>query len=163
MYDDSFLSFQELEDKLGLCFIDKGLLQAALTSRSFIKETIDKDPNAQVGDNERLEFLGDAVIELVVREYLYKNLDDDVNFLTTKKKEIVENSYLHMRALELGLRPHIRLGVGESRNPASEEAILSGALEALCAAIYLDQGFLRAKDFVLQNIIQNSTLDKNTC
>ena len=153
MHDDNVLPVQGLEEKLGLCFMDKGLLRAALTSRSYSKEAMDKDPNVRVVDNERLEFLGDAVIELVVREYLYKNLDDDESVLTSKKIEIVEDLHLHRRALELGLMSHLKLGTGESRNTQSEEAILSGAIEALCAAIYLDHGLDAIKEFILKRII----------
>lgn len=154
MQDDGILPLQELEEKLGLCFMDKGLLQAALTSRSHSKEARDKDQDTRVMDNERLEFLGDAVIELVVREYLYKNLDDPESLLTCMKKDYVEDPHLHRRALEFGLMSYLSLGVGESRNTQSGEAILSGALEAVCAAIYLDQGLQAAKDFIIKHIIQ---------
>ena len=92
---------EELEEQLGLCFMDKCLLRAALTSRSYSKEAKDKDPNIRVADNERLEFLGDAVIELVVREYLYKNLDEPEGVLTTAKKDYVGDPHLHRRALSL--------------------------------------------------------------
>ncbi len=150
---NNILSLEELEKKLGLCFMDKGLLQAALTSRSYSKEIRDKNPDTRVMDNERLEFLGDAVIELVAREYLYKNLDGPESVLTCKKKDYVDDSHLYSKAIELGLKPYLRLGIGESRNIQSEEAILSGTLEALCAAIYLDEGLEITKKFILKSII----------
>ena len=70
MVEEHVLPLEDLEKKIGLCFIDKGLLRAAFTSRSYSKEVKDKDSNVIILDNERLEFLGDAVIELVVREHI---------------------------------------------------------------------------------------------
>ena len=69
------------------------------------------------------------------------------------KIDYVEDSNLHQRALELELKQYLRLGKGESMNTQSEKTILSGALEALCAAIYLDQGLEAAKEFILKKII----------
>ena len=81
-------------------------------------------------------------------------MDAPEGVLTTAKKNYVDDPYLHRRALELGLKQYLMLGVGESRKTESEEAILSGALEALCAAIYLDRGLEAAKEFILKQIIK---------
>jgi len=73
-----------LQNELGIFFLDKTLLLAALTTKSYAKEAMEKDSSRFVRDNERLEFLGDSVLELVVREFLFKNLDESEAVLSVE-------------------------------------------------------------------------------
>ena len=146
------MGLKTLEEKLGICFMNKTLLLSALTSKSYAKEARDKDPNHIIDDNERLEFLGDSVIEVVVREYLYKNIAGSESVLSDIADEIVNNIHLSIVANDLGIKQHIRMGSGEVNNV--DEKILGGALEALTGAIYLDYGLVKAKEFILKNIIK---------
>jgi len=145
------MSLKTLEEKLGICFMNKTLLLSALTSKSYAKEARDKDPSLRIVDNERLEFLGDSVIEVVVREYLYKNIAGSESVLSDKADEIVNNTHISIVANDLGIRQYLRMGSGEENNV--DENMLSGGLEALTGAIYLDQGLGKAKEFILKNII----------
>ncbi len=128
----------ELCDALGYEFSDQGLLRDALTHRSFKNERPDLAPN----DNERLEFLGDAVVGLVVASLLSEQFADATEGeLTQRRADLVSEKGLAAIANSVGLGPSLRLGKGEEKSGGREKPrLLSGALEACIGAIYQDAG-----------------------
>lgn len=139
-----------LENKLDIKFKNKDLLLQALTHRSYINE----NPAAGLEHNERLEFLGDAVLELVVTEDLYENYQNPEGELTNWRAALVRAEMLSRVAGNLGLNDCLRLSRGEAKDVGrARQYILANALEALIGAIYLDQGYEAAKRFVRKDII----------
>jgi ribonuclease-3 len=128
----------ELEDRLGLAFEDKSLLQRALTHRSYLNE----HPEYALEDNERLEFLGDAVLDFVTGEHLYNRFPEmREGDLTSLRSALVRRETLARFAQRLGLGAHLMMGYGEAASGGRERpAILCAAFEALTGALYLDQG-----------------------
>ena len=137
---------EKLEKKIGYCFKDKGILLNALTHSSYANETRDKT----VTSNERLEFLGDAVLGVITADYLYRHLANvPEGELTKLRATMVCERSLHGFSLEIGLGEYLRLGRGEENtNGRERSSILADAFEALVAAIYLDGGFKEAERFV---------------
>jgi len=138
----------KLEDKIKYNFKNKEIISTAITHSSYANERKAKKLNY----NERIEFLGDSVLSLVISEYLYKmypNLPEG-ELTVTRAKIVCENS-LSKCAIDIGLGAFLLLGKGEElsggRNKAS---ILSDAFEALIGAIYIDGGFETAKEFILK-------------
>lgn len=153
------------ESALGLVFEDKTLLQRALTHRSYLNE----NQSAPLSDNERLEYLGDAVLDFVVGEDLFHRFPDaNEGTLTSLRAALVCTKALAEFATQIGLGQHLLLGRGEDDGGGRERpAVLCGAFEALMGALYLDQGIERVNAFVeplfqpaLQNILHND-LDKD--
>lgn len=153
------------ERALGLDFHDKSLLQRALTHRSYLNES----PDYPYEDNERLEFLGDAVLDFVVGEYLYERFpDQDEGTLTSLRAALVCTQSLSQFADQMDLGDHLLLGRGEAEGSGRRRpAVLCGAFEALVGALYLDHDMERVRAFVipvfepaLENILQNN-LDKD--
>ncbi len=145
-------SLEKLENKLKIKFNNQNLLKQAMVHRSYLNE----HPDSVVGHNERLEFLGDAVLEIVVTEYLYLNFKDtDEGDLTNWRASLVNAKMLHVVATELDLEDYLYLSKGEAKdkNKKSRQYILANAVEALIGAIYLDQGLEVAKNFILKNIV----------
>lgn len=145
-------SLEKLENKLKIRFNNQNLLKQAMVHRSYLNE----HPDSVVGHNERLEFLGDAVLEIVVTEYLYLNFKDtDEGDLTNWRASLVNAKMLHVVATELDLEDYLYLSKGEAKdkNKKSRQYILANAVEALIGAIYLDQGLEVAKNFILKNIV----------
>ncbi len=128
-----------LQQRLQHTFRDPGLLVQALTHRSFSSE-----------HNERLEFLGDSVLNLAVAGLLYERLADQAEGdLSRVRANLVKQETLHQLALGLGLSEVIRLGEGEARSGGSKRpSILADALEAVIGAVYLDEGFAPAQTLV---------------
>jgi ribonuclease-3 len=128
-----------LQQRLQHTFRDPGLLVQALTHRSFSSE-----------HNERLEFLGDSVLNLAVADLLYERLADQAEGdLSRVRANLVKQETLHQLALGLGLSEAIRLGEGEARSGGSKRpSILADALEAVIGAVYLDEGFAPAQTLV---------------
>ncbi len=124
-------------------------LDLALTHRSRAYE------RALDADNERLEFLGDAILSAVASEYLYQTFpDDQEGNLSKKRGRLVSRALLGQRADELGLGPLLLLGVGEKKGGGEQRrSILGGALEALIGILYLRAGYEAAKKFVLDHVI----------
>ncbi len=148
---------EKLQNQLGLSFKKADLLKQALVHRSYLNE----HPDFPVGHNERLEFLGDAVLEIVVTEYLYLNFQNtDEGDLTNWRASLVNAKMLHVVATELNLEDYLYLSKGEAKdkNKKSRQYILANAVEAVIGAIYLDQGLDIAKEFILKNIV--SKLDE---
>ena len=127
------------------------LYEIAMSHSSYANEHKDKK------NYERLEFLGDAVLELVITEYIYKNYEQDEGDMTkTRANYVCENAnYEYMN--KLGLIKYIRVGNGEVKD--IKKAIVADIFEAFIGAIYLDQGFDKAKEFIL-NVITPYILDK---
>ena len=127
----------ELEDRIGVKFNDKSLLQRAVVHRSFINEY----PAFSLMDNERLEFLGDAVIDFVVAELLYHRYPEmREGQLTRLRAALVRTESLALQAEKLQLGKFLRLGRGELVSGGRERPhILCGSFEALIGAVYLDQ------------------------
>lgn len=143
--------FSELERRLGVHFKNKQLLQEALTHRSYINE----NRLWSVGHNERLEFLGDAVLELVVTEYLYRNYPNSEGELTNWRASLVNCKMLTTVAKELGIEKFLFLSRGENQSADSKARnyILGNAVEAIIGAVYLDQGSAAAKRLVTDTIL----------
>ena len=141
------------EKKIGYTFRDKKLLRQALTHSSFANE---KRLN-KLSNNERLEFLGDAVLELTSSEYLFHEHEKmPEGDLTKLRASLVCESTLALCARELALGEYILLGKGEAATGGRErESILSDAMEALIGAIYLDGGLTSAKEFIGRYILSD--------
>lgn len=138
MLVDNLQNLQPLAANLRTTFSDETLLDMALTHRSYLNESID----TSLHDNERLEFLGDAVLDFVVAAYLYENLPDlDEGELTALRAALVRAETLAGFAQALDVGHYLRLGYGEAESGGRERtAILCAAFEAVVGAIYLDQG-----------------------
>jgi len=136
----------ELEERLGYAFKDRSLLSLALTHGSFRNE----QPEAEE-DNERFEFLGDAVLDLVIGNWLFENLPGvGEGVLTEKKAALVCESSLASFASGFGLGAHLRLGRGEELSGGrTKVSLLANSMEAVVAAVFLDAGFDRANSIVL--------------
>ncbi len=150
---------EELEAKLGYSFRDRALLKQALTHRSWAFE---KDPGHQGAlSNERLEFLGDAVLGLVVSEILIERHPElSEGRLSQLKARLVSARHLHERARQLELGPHLNLGRGEEvTGGRSKPTLLANALEALIGAIYLDGGMASARAFIESRILAGGGLE----
>ncbi len=143
-------SFSELEKKLKVKFNNLDYLKEALTHRSYLNE----NSNWPYEDNERLEFLGDAVLELVVSDFLYRNYPDlREGEMTTLRATLANTVSLLESANKLGINNYLLLSKGEAKNLASNSNILANALEAIIGAIYLDQGYQAAENFIKENIL----------
>ncbi len=143
--------FLKLEKNTGIVFKNKKLLQQSVVHRSYLNE----HRNFELDHNERLEFLGDAVLELVVTEYLYANYPNPEGELTNWRASLVNAIILSQIALEIKLDEYLYLSKGESKDADSKarQYIVADAFEALIGAMYLDQGWDGAKKFILQFII----------
>ncbi len=148
------INFKNLEKEIGFYFKNKDFLQQALTHRSYLNENHD----FPFGHNERLEFLGDAVLEIIITEYLFVNFPNNPEGdLTNWRASLVNAKMLYQVADKLNIENHILLSKGEAKdkNSKARQYILANAIEALIGAIYLDQGIEPARKFVLDKIIVN--------
>ncbi|MFA6995567.1 MAG: ribonuclease III [Patescibacteria group bacterium] len=142
----------KLQKRLGVKFKNEGFLKQSLVHRSYLNE----HPDFTIGHNERLEFLGDAVLEIVVTEFLYLNFTETPEGdLTNWRASLVNAKMLYEIARELGIEECLYLSKGESRdkNKKSRQFILANAVEAIIGAMYLDQGLEVAKKFILKNVV----------
>ena len=138
------------KEKLGYEFKDIDLLITALTHRSYLNEH-KKSANEH---NERLEFLGDAVLELVVTDYLYRNYTEPEGILTAWRSALVRTESISAAGERLGYEELIRMSRGEKHGSLrARQQILANAFEATTGAIYLDQGYDAARDYILENIL----------
>ncbi len=135
-----------LEERIRYTFKDKRLLQQAVTHRSYLNE----HPDWPVGHNERLEFLGDAVLELVVTEYLYEHYPEHTEGeMTNWRAALVNANILSDITGEFGLNEHLLLSRGEARDTGrARQYILANAFEALVGAMELDGGYEPCKAFI---------------
>jgi ribonuclease-3 len=144
-------SIQEFEKKIGVEFKDKDLLLLALTHRSYVNEHKDTDSH-----NERLEFLGDAVLELITSDYLFSTYPERTEGdLTSFRAALVRTESLADTAQEIGVGEEMRLSKGEEDTGGrSKNYLLANALEAIIGAIYLDSGYEVARDFVHTHLLK---------
>lgn len=141
---------QFAKDKLNAEFNEIGLLVTAFTHRSYVNEhrkTVSEH-------NERLEFLGDAVLELVVTEYLYSHFTESEGTLTNWRSSLVRTESIGAAAHKFEFEPLLRLSRGERRGTERARAqILANCYEAVVGALYLDQGYEAAKKFIEKSLI----------
>jgi ribonuclease-3 len=138
----------ELADRLGLTFDDPSLLAGALVHSSYVNEHLEES----IESNERLEFLGDAVLSLIVSEFLYlRHPDEPEGVLTTRRADIVSTRGLARIARRLGIGGALVLGQGADHSgERARSSVLAGLFEAIVAAIFLDRGLAAAQAFVLR-------------
>lgn len=138
------------KEKLGFEFSDIDLLVTALTHRSYINE----HKGSVKEHNERLEFLGDAVLELVSSDFLYRNYDEPEGIMTALRAALVRTESIGDAGKELGYEPLVRLSHGEKNgSERAHDVILADCFEAVIGAIYLDQGYEVARDFIAKHIL----------
>lgn len=146
-----FTPYQDFaETTFGGVFNDPNYLVLAFTHRSYVNE----HKKSADGHNERLEFLGDAVLELVVTEYLYGNYQEPEGILTNWRSALVRTESIGAAASRLGFEKMLRLSKGEKRgSDRARQQILANSFEAVTGALYLDQGYEAASRFIHKNII----------
>lgn len=140
------MNYAEIEEKIGYSFADKELLKRAFTLSSYANAYKQES-------NERLEFLGDAVIEMIVSEKLYGETDGTEGEMTEKRKQFVSDENLCRVVETLGLKKRL-LYVGKEKDNLGKKAVPS-LFEALTAAIYLDGGYEKAKEFIGRFLWEN--------
>ncbi len=145
----------QLEQKIGVEFKNKDLLLQALTHRSYLNE----NPKWHLDQNERLEFLGDAVLELVVTEHLYANYPNPEGELTNWRAALVNAVMLSEISKQFDLNSYMLLSRGEAKDTGrARQYILANAMEAVIGAIYLDQGYDKSAEFIQKFVL--SELDR---
>lgn len=144
-------NFSELEKKIGLVFKHPEYLVQAFIHRSYLNEHHD----FPLGQNERLEFLGDAVLELIVTEFLFHEYANPEGELTNWRAALVNAKMLASIAYEIKMEPYLFLSHGETKDAGTKarDYIMANAMEALIGAIYLDQGYDLAKQFITRWVI----------
>lgn len=144
-------NLQELAKILGIGFKNLDLLQEAMTHRSYLNE----HRSYKLDHNERLEFLGDAVLELVVTEYLFKNYPKTPEGeMTNWRAALVNGEMLSGISKRLGVEEYLMMSKGEAKDTGrARQYLLANAFEAITGAIYLDQGYEKAKEFIMKNVI----------
>jgi len=144
-------NLEDLEQTLGVTFQNKDTLRQALVHRSYLNE----HPDFRLGHNERLEFLGDAVLELVVTENLYLNYENPEGELTNWRAALVNADMLSDLCRLLEIEPYLHLSRGESKDKDSKarKYILANAFESIIGAIYIDGGWDAAKSFIQERVL----------
>lgn len=138
------------KEHLGITYDNIDLLVTAFTHRSYVNE----HKKTAKEHNERLEFLGDAVLELVVTEYLYANFSEPEGILTNWRSALVRTESIGAAAARFGFEPMLRLSRGEKHGTARARAqILANSFEAVVGSIYLDKGYEAAKTFITKSIL----------
>ena len=138
------------KEKLGYDFENIDLLETALTHRSYLNE----HKKSASEHNERLEFLGDAVLELVTTDFLFSNYDKPEGILTAWRSALVRTESIGAAGERLGYEKLIRMSRGEKQGSArARQQILANAFEATTGAIYLDKGYEAAKKYITDNIL----------
>lgn len=150
MTDDIAKNIQNFTDSIGVTFNDPILIRTAFTHRSYVNE----HRGEPIEHNERLEFLGDAVLELVVTRFLFDKYPHKTEGdLTAYRAALVNTVTIGDAATKLGANDCLLLSKGEARDTGrAREYILANSFEAIIGAIYLDQGYDAAKDFIATNI-----------
>lgn len=144
-------NIKKLEANIGVQFKNTDFLRNALVHRSYLNE----HKNFVLDHNERLEFLGDAVLELAVTSYLYRHYSEPEGILTNWRSSLVNGDRLADLAEKLGIYDFLYLSKGEAqdKNKKARQYILANAFEAIVGAIYLDQGFRVAERFVKEKLV----------
>lgn len=143
--------FSQLEKKLNAVFKDKNLLMQAFCHRSYLNE----NPDFGLNHNERLEFLGDAVLELATTEYLFKKYNEkNEGEMTGMRAALVNSSSLSEAAQNMDFEKFLLLSQGEEKEKGKARAsILADTFEAFIGALFLDKGYEECYDFILNNLI----------
>ncbi|MBQ9016752.1 ribonuclease III [Candidatus Saccharibacteria bacterium] len=138
------------ENRLGFKFHDINLLVTALTHRSYVNEHLD----TCIEHNERLEFLGDAILELVSSDFLFRNFDESEGVMTCWRSALVRTEAIGDAGRRLGYPPLIRMSRGELIGSSrAHDSIIADCFEAVIGAIYIDQGFKTAREFIYNHIL----------
>lgn len=141
---------KSVEKTIGVKFNDQNLLQQAFVHRSYLNEHL----GFALDHNERLEFLGDAVLEIIVTEHLFNNYPNPEGELTNWRASLVNSKMLAQIAREINFENCLLLSKGEQKDTGkARQYILANAMEALIGAIYLDQGWDAAKSFIEKFIL----------
>jgi ribonuclease-3 len=148
------MNFALLEKSLGVVFRDRSLLKQALTHKSYLNE----NRTWPLGQNERLEFLGDAVLELIVTEWLFGKFPRaPEGQMTEYRSSLVRIEVLSDLAGKIGLNDYLLLSRGEAKDTGrARDLILGNAVEAVIGAIYLDQGYEHTKNFVSKHVLSQA-------
>ncbi len=143
--------FKKFEKEIGITFNNKDILTQAFTHRSYLNE----NSKLVVGHNERLEFLGDAVLELVVTDFLYKNYPNSAEGeLTAYRSALVNATIIGEVAMELSMGEYLLLSKGETRDIGKARTyILANTYEAFVGALYQDQGYDISKSFIEKTLL----------
>jgi ribonuclease-3 len=146
-------AYIEFQNKIGVSFNDINLLRQACTHRSYINE----QKESGLSHNERLEFLGDAVLELVITDFLFNKFPDtDEGILTAYRSSLVRTETISQAARDLGMNDLLLLSKGESRDQGkARDYILANTYEALIGAIYLDAGYNSAAKVIGDTLFDN--------
>ncbi len=142
--------YKALEEKIHIRFKDRERLRQVFIHRSYLNECEEKG----IEDNERLEFLGDAVLELVVTEFLFKNYPNNEGDLTNWRSALVKGTHLAHIARSLELGQYLMLSHGEERSGGREKNyILANTFEALIGGIYLELGYEKSREFIQKFVL----------
>lgn len=142
-------SLKKLESSLKINFSNKDLLEQAFIHRSYLNEN-----EFPLGHNEKLEFLGDAVLELAVTEYLYNKFPDKAEGeLTALRSALVKRETLGELADELNFHQYLKLSRGEAKTASNQVAILSNTVEAFIGALFLDAGIEQVENFLKKHLL----------
>lgn len=146
---------EEFSKQIDISFNDKNLLRKALTHRSFLNTA--KKLGLETVTNERLEFLGDAVLEMIITEYLFCTLDNEnEGTLTSFRSALVCEASLSSISKKIGIGQYLLISKGEEASGGRDkDYLLANSFEALLGAIYLDRGYEIAKQFVIKNVVPN--------
>ncbi len=148
------IRFTKLEEDLDIHFTDKNLLIQSFVHRSYLNE----NPKFSLDHNERLEFLGDAVLELVVTDFLYRTYPNPEGELTSWRAALVNAKMLAQIAQRLHLNDYLLLSRGEAKDTGkARQVILADTIEALLGALYLDKGYEATDAFIHVHIIPELT------
>lgn len=149
------INFSNFEKKIKITFKDKNLLKQAFTHRSYINE----NPGEKSSHNERLEFLGDAVLELIVTDFLYKKYPQYTEGeLTALRSALVNAIIISEIAGDIGMNEYLLLSKGEAKdNGKARQYILANTYEALIGAMYLDQGYEVTNKFIEKTILPKTS------
>lgn len=144
-------NLSDFEKTIGINFQSRDLLTQVFVHRSYLNE----NPNFPLDHNERLEFLGDAVLELIVTEELYRKLPNPEGELTNLRSALVRGKTLSDIANNLGMNKYLFLSKGETKSEGrARQIILANAMEALIGAMYLDQGHEVSKKFIKKFVLE---------
>ena len=144
-------NLKKIEKSIGVVFKNKKFLEQAFLHRSYLNE----NPGLKMKHNERLEFLGDAVLELSVTDYLFNHYPNPEGELTIWRASLVNSKILAEIASQLGFNDHLLLSKGEhSDTGRARQFILANTFEAVVGAIYVDQGFKKADSFILKSVVK---------
>lgn len=152
---------KNLERKLGFKFSKEKHIKVAITRASYKNEF----PDINRDHNERMEFLGDSVLKMILSEHLYSRPDDPESKMTEIRAKIEKNDTLALIARELGIKDHLLLSIGEKTlGPPGNNKVLADTLEAIIGAMYLDSGYEKTRNFVKDKMLMtllHTKLDEN--